>query len=227
MATNEAKYREAEQTLWSSFGLNPTERRVRLERIGATVRIQEVGAGPTILFMHGASTGGATWAPLVPHLNGFHCVLLDRPGCGLSDPLPGRAASGDLHTLEVIADTYLSVAAPVQAAAGALLAGRSVFQQACRQRLASNRDRLARGLESAPELELLPADGGWSACVRIPAVDDEETVALELLEKDRVAVHPGFFYDFAEGAHLVLSLLVPEEQFAAGVERMVERLRSG
>jgi pimeloyl-ACP methyl ester carboxylesterase len=85
---NEARYREAERRLWESVGVTPTESRVRLERIGVTIRFQEAGDGPAIVFVHGLSNSGVSWAPLVAQLDGFRCVLVDRPGCGLSEPLP-------------------------------------------------------------------------------------------------------------------------------------------
>ena len=90
MGTNETRYRQAEERLWQSFGLRPTEQRVRLARIGVTVRVQEIGQGPPILFVHGGSICGTSWAPLVARLSGFRCLLLDRPGCGLSDPLDSK-----------------------------------------------------------------------------------------------------------------------------------------
>ena len=83
---DEARYREAERRLWASVGVIPTEQRVRLERTGLTVRVQEVGQGPAVVLIHGASNSGASWAGLVARLDGFRCLLLDRPGCGLSDP---------------------------------------------------------------------------------------------------------------------------------------------
>lgn len=85
---NEARYRKAEQRLWESVGVTPTEQRLRLDRTGVTVRVQEVGSGPAVIFVHGASNSGVSWAPLAARLDGFRCVLLDRPGCGLSEPLP-------------------------------------------------------------------------------------------------------------------------------------------
>jgi pimeloyl-ACP methyl ester carboxylesterase len=48
------------------------------------VRVQEVGRGPAIVFVHGGSASGANWAPLAARLQNFRCILLDRPGCGLS-----------------------------------------------------------------------------------------------------------------------------------------------
>jgi pimeloyl-ACP methyl ester carboxylesterase len=102
LGTNEVRYREAETRLWESVGVTPVERRVHLHRVDQTVRIQEVGEGPPILFVHGASNAGASWASLVARLAGFRCVLLDRPGCGLSDPL--RTGFDDVGRLGAFAD---------------------------------------------------------------------------------------------------------------------------
>ncbi len=90
---DEAKYREAEGRLWDSVGRTPTERHVVLPTILARVRIQEVGEGPPVLFVHGGPNSGSTWAPLVEHIDGFRCLLLDRPGTGLSESI-GLRASG-------------------------------------------------------------------------------------------------------------------------------------
>jgi 2-hydroxy-6-oxonona-2,4-dienedioate hydrolase len=100
-----ARYRAAEEGLWSSRGVAPSERRVRLPRIGTEVRVQELGAGPPVLFVHGASTCGTSWADLAARLPDMHCLLLDRPGTGLSDPLdPPIRGVADLATL---ADTLV------------------------------------------------------------------------------------------------------------------------
>ena len=89
---NEAAYREAEQRLWRSVGKEPTERTARLERWSTDVRVQVVGDGPPVLFIHGGPNAGTTWAPLVGQLDGFRCYVVDRPGSGLSAPIAiGRA----------------------------------------------------------------------------------------------------------------------------------------
>ncbi len=82
------KYRAAEQDLWQFFGLAPTETRVRLEGPGVDVRVQEVGEGDPVLFIHGGPNAGSTWAPFLEHFAGHRSLLVDRPGTGLSDPYP-------------------------------------------------------------------------------------------------------------------------------------------
>ncbi len=84
---DEARYREAERRLWEGVGVTPTEQRLHLGRTDVTVRVLEVGAGPPVLFVHGAGVSGSSWATLAGRLTGFRCILLDRPGMGLSDPL--------------------------------------------------------------------------------------------------------------------------------------------
>jgi aspartate/methionine/tyrosine aminotransferase len=75
-----------------------------------------------------------------------------------------------------------------------------------------------------PAAEVLTADGGWSVVIRVPAVRSEEDLVLTLLEDDHVLVHPGYFFDFAHGCHLIVSLLTPPDTFDAGVERLLERV---
>jgi pimeloyl-ACP methyl ester carboxylesterase len=71
------------------------------------VRVQEVGEGQPVLFIHGASNAGASWVSLVAKLEGFRCITLDRPGCGLSDPIVGGPLR-DIEAIESYADTLLS-----------------------------------------------------------------------------------------------------------------------
>lgn len=42
---NDARYRDAERRLWALAGTAPREHRVRLARLGVTVRVEEVGDG--------------------------------------------------------------------------------------------------------------------------------------------------------------------------------------
>lgn len=128
--------------------------------------------------------------------------------------------------LELIADAYLSVAAPVQHALPRLLeAGRSVQRQIT-DRLRSNLETLTGLMRSHPASESLRVEGGWYAILRVPRTRTEEDWCLELLARDGVLVQPGFFYDFPSEAFLVLSLLTPPDVFAEGARRILIRVQT-
>jgi 2-hydroxy-6-oxonona-2,4-dienedioate hydrolase len=108
MRSDEATYRAAEQRLWDSVGLAPSERRVHLRNLDVEVRVQEVGEGPPVVLIHGASNGGSSWANLVQGLTGFRCIMVDRPGCGLSNPMPGDAGTAHVDAVKRAADLLLA-----------------------------------------------------------------------------------------------------------------------
>ena len=83
---NEQAYRDAENLLWANAGIERSESIVTLPRIGARVRVQETGEGEPVVFIHGGPNSGSTWVALVEHLEGFHSIVVDRPGTGLSAP---------------------------------------------------------------------------------------------------------------------------------------------
>jgi aspartate/methionine/tyrosine aminotransferase len=120
--------------------------------------------------------------------------------------------------LEFIADTYLSVSTPVQWAAAGLLALRPQIQSQIQGRVRRNLDylRATFGLDSA--VRVLDVEGGWYAVVQVPRIRTEEEWALALLDRHRVLVQPGFFYDFETEAFLVVSLLTPEPVFREGIK---------
>ena len=89
-SAGEARYRAAEAALWRHYGAAPRERMLALRSLGLRVRVQEVGDTSDerdevpVVFVHGGPNAGSTFAPLAPALPGRRCVILDRPGCGLS-----------------------------------------------------------------------------------------------------------------------------------------------
>jgi len=139
----------------------------------------------------------------------------------MSGPSQRRLKAGE--QLELIADTYLSVGAPVQHAAPRLLAVRREIQPQILGRCRGNLEALRSLVAGHPACGLLEPEGGWYATVRMPAVLGEEDWALTLLERDKVLTQPGYFYDFEEEPLLVISLLTPEESFLEGVRRLLAR----
>ena len=79
-----------------------------------------------------------------------------------------------------------------------------------------------RQLAGAKSCSRLKVEGGWNVVLRVPATRPDEDLALALVEKKAVYVHPGHFYDFPGDGYLVLSLIVPEEDFRTGVGRLLE-----
>ena len=126
-----------------------------------------------------------------------------------------------LDRLEVIADTFLSMNAPVQSALPEWLAGREAIQAQIRARVAANLAELDRQLGRLPAVQRLKVEAGWYAVLRIPALAPDEQTVLGLLECG-VWVHPGYFFGMAEAGWLVVSLLGPEAEFSTGVTRLVD-----
>ncbi|HUK12926.1 MAG TPA: pyridoxal phosphate-dependent aminotransferase [Thermoanaerobaculaceae bacterium] len=137
---------------------------------------------------------------------------------------PEALVAPALARLEFVADTFLSVATPVQLALPALLREGAAVRAAIRRRCEANLAAAPAELAAHPAVALPPPGGGWSAVMRYPAVVGEEELVVELLERDGVAVHPGFFFDFPHDGILVLSLLPPPEVFAEGFRRVLRRI---
>jgi alanine-synthesizing transaminase len=125
-----------------------------------------------------------------------------------------------LARLEMIADTYLSLNAPIQLAAPVLLQQRERFQQQLMARVRSNIVELDSQLAGKDHVSRLAVEGGWYAVLRIPASRADEELALELLEKHDVYLHPGHFYDFPGEGYLVVSLITPADDFREGLRRL-------
>ena len=117
--------------------------------------------------------------------------------------------------LEVIADTFLSMNAPMQLALPGWLAGRKGIQGQIQERVRRNLDAAQRS-----GVEVLRVSAGWSAILRLPQVGERD-VAEMLLREAGVVVHPGSFYGIAESGRVVVSLLGFEQEFAEGLERIV------
>jgi hypothetical protein len=126
--------------------------------------------------------------------------------------------------LEVIADSFLSVATPVQLALPELMAHGQNIRAAIRTRCAANLRALAEALNRHPALTLYPPTGGWSAVLRVPAVVPEDDLVVDLIRLDGVAVHPGYFFDLPSEGFLVVSLLPEPRVFSEGVCRLIDRV---
>ncbi len=137
---------------------------------------------------------------------------------------PADLAHDAMQRLEVIADTYLSVSAPVQFAARVMLAQRETVQSQILGRAGQNLAELDRQLASQKTCSRLAVEGGWYAVLRVPVTQSDEDLAIALLREKGMLVHPGHFYDFPQDGFLVLSLIAPAAEFRTGLERTLHYL---
>ena len=139
----------------------------------------------------------------------------------------GKDVERAMRALAIICDTYLSVATPVQLAVRQLLIDGEVVTEQITERVRENYKTLERLVVAQPATRLLRVEGGWYAVVQVPAVRSEEELVLELLERERVLVHPGYFFDFPHDAFLVVSLLPHPPLFEEAAERVLARTIGG
>jgi hypothetical protein len=139
---------------------------------------------------------------------------------------PDELVKPALERLELICDTYLSVATPVQAGLPALLTDGAAIRTGIRDRVTRNYRALLKAAPAYSSINVLPAEGGWYAVIQVPAMQSEESLVLQLLEHDRVLVHPGYFFDFPREAFLVLSLLPRPDVFDRAVSRVLTRVEA-
>jgi alanine-synthesizing transaminase len=149
------------------------------------------------------------------------CGLPQMKAAWLTVSGPAAWKSGALARLEVIADTYLSMSAPIQWALPRFLEQRHTFQEQLMARVRENLSELDQQLAKQKSCSRLEVEGGWNAVIRVPATRSDEELALELLAKKSVYVHPGHFYDFPREGHAVVSLIAIRAEFAKGIERLL------
>ena len=126
-----------------------------------------------------------------------------------------------LSRLEVIADTYLSMNAPLQWAIPELLEGGRYIQKQLMSRIRANLAELDRQLADQKLCSRLEIEGGWYVVLRVPVTASDEELAIAILRQTGVLVQPGHFYDFAGDGYLVVSLIPAKEIFATGLERLL------
>lgn len=169
------------------------------------------------------STFAANADALTFTLNGISkmCGLPQMKAAWLIVSGAESSTSQATERLEVIADTYLSMNAPVQLALPGLLKTRYEFQKQLLARLRANLCELDKQLATQKLCRRLELGGGWNAVLQVPATGSDEELALEMLNSAGVLAHPGHFYDFSSAGYLVVSLITPEKTFAEGIERLL------
>ncbi len=134
---------------------------------------------------------------------------------------PPAQRDAALAALELIADSFLSVGTPVQLALPELLRQGAGIRTAIQVRTRDNLQALRDAVRQFPACDVLRVDGGWAAVIRVPATRGEERLVLDLLEREHVLVHPGYFFDFRSEAFIVVSLLPDAAVFRDAIARVL------
>jgi len=202
----------------------------RLAELAARAKLAIVADEVFAAYAHGPDAARVSPVALAPELAAavptFSLGGLSK-SCGLPHlklgwiVVGGAEADASLARLELAADTYLSVGAPVQHALADLFALGAGVRAAITARIAANRAALTGAIAAAPGCNLLPAEAGWSAIVRVPAVRSDDAWAAALVTQTGVLVHPGYFFDMQGGVFLVVSLLPEPDIFAEALRRIV------
>ena len=127
---------------------------------------------------------------------------------------PAQMLSDALARLEVVADTFLSVNAPTQAALPGWLAGRDRLQTQIHERARRNLAALDARLRGT-HADRLALEGGWTAVLRVPREIEGQPFAEAALDHG-VLVQPGEFYGLPDG-RAVVSLLTQPKVWDSGL----------
>jgi alanine-synthesizing transaminase len=139
---------------------------------------------------------------------------------------PAEPVAAATARLEIIADTYLSMSMPIQLAAPTLLDQRANIQPLLLDRVRENLSELDRQVTGQQACARLAVEGGWYAVLRVPVTQSDEDLAIDILHKANVLVHPGHFYDFPSDGYLVVSLITIPAHFRKGIESVLDVVNS-
>jgi alanine-synthesizing transaminase len=211
---------------------NPTghfTKRAEMEKLNAICAARDLALIADEVFLDFSLSAGLPWsfaenrdAPTFT-LSGLSktCGLPQMKAAWLVASGPQEWKREALARLEVIADTYLSMNAPVQLAMPSFLSQRRAFQDQWIARVRRNLAELDRQLALQKVCSRFDVEGGWYAVLRVPATGSDEDLALALLHDTGVYVHPGHFYDFPSEGYVVVSLISKEIELAKGLKDLL------
>ena len=150
------------------------------------------------------------------------CGLPQMKAAWIATLGPEQQRQEALGRLEVIADTFLSMNAPVQLALSSWLAGRDAIVRQIRDRARENLITLERVAREEPaKLQVLRADAGWSAVLSLSRCVGDTDCAERLVRERGVVVHPGEFYGMREHHRIVVSLIGSAEALRESILRAI------
>lgn len=142
------------------------------------------------------------------------CALPQMKASWIVATGPDNIVREAMARMEVIADTFLSMNAPVQSALSSWLEARGSLQQQIRDRVQANLAQLDARLPGT-SASRNAVRGGWTVVLRV-AREVHGFPFAEAALAAGVLVQPGEFYGFAPG-RCVLSLLTPGDVWRHGL----------
>ena len=139
---------------------------------------------------------------------------------------PDAPKAEALRRLEVIADTYLSMSAPLQLAVPVMLEERLSIHRQLMYRIRENLAELDAQLAAQKLCHRLQVEGGWYVTLRVPVIESDEELAIRMLQETGVLVQPGHFYDFPADGYLVVSLITESQVFRKGIQHLLQFIAS-
>ena len=162
-----------------------------------------------------------TTAPLVFTLNGFS-KMFALPGMKIgwmcisgNDALVKKS----IAALDLISDTFLPVNEIAQFGVPEIFARGAAFLDKYKKWILKCRTAAVEGLKG---LSFVEPRGGFYITLRVDR--DEEQLASSLLERDRILVHPGYFYDISPD-HLVMTFIDEPDMVQGHFEKISRQVR--
>jgi aspartate/methionine/tyrosine aminotransferase len=175
-----------------------------LDALGVPLICDEVFAPFTYRAPATPPLGALYPAAPVFHLNGISKLFalpdLKLGWIAMSGPARGQYGA----RLELLNDTFLGASTLIQTMLPTLFERGMPFVRQMAGRVRANLDLAQARLAGVERLSFRPPDGGYYLFPSVWACDDEEQLVLELL-RGGVLVHPGYFYGYERGAHIMLS----------------------
>ena len=109
---NVSKYRNSEKKYFESCGVRVDEQFIEVNKLSIRIRVLTAGNGSPLLFVHGAPAAAPIWMPLIRNMQGYKNIIIDRPGCGLSEKTSYKDLSRDrlqsimVSTIDAVLDYF-------------------------------------------------------------------------------------------------------------------------
>jgi aspartate/methionine/tyrosine aminotransferase len=193
-----------------------------LTTLGLPIIADEVFASFTYRAPYTPAVGALHPELPVFHLNGIS-KMFALPDLKLGWIALNAAARPFALRLELLNDTFLGSNALTQHMLPALFEHGGGFAQQMHAHMCANLDLAIEQLQACERLTVQPPDGGYYLFPQVHACDDEEELVLHCL-RHGVLVHPGYFYGYEHGAHIMISCLTERQQLEAGLQRLITAL---